>query len=476
MWEQGRIFTTDIFSYTAFGNEWINHEWLSEIIYSFLYKHGGTMGLVSFRCLIGFLIGYLSYRCSFFLSANRSVSLLLSTLSFWLASPRFMDRPAMFSSLFFLCLLFLVIGVQSGSLPKKISFCFLGLFVLWVNLHGAFMLGLIFLFIFWFREISQSIIHFQGFSSHRGILFLLILGACLLNPYGYQIFLFPFQDLSLSVPIKNTIEWLSIFDPALKGLAERKYFPFVFLAVGLGLALNRKKLNIEYLLILGLMTCMAFRAVRFFSDFVLIAAPLLSGALSSWIPQRRLVAYLFFLLSLIFLGSSVASALKRGSLESQTLRQLQSLSPTYTPELINFLTDHQVVGRIFNDLNLAPSFIFLKGPQQKVFADGRHSVYGNDLLEKYYRALSHPEDEFLNLEDRYGPFDSVIIGRGAPLKFKPLQQYLWENPRWELVYFSNKGYIYLKKRQKFDSLITQYRIKIPPPPLLAQMPYLEIKD
>ena len=37
MWDAMAFQRVDIYSYTAFGSEWINHEWLSELIMYFAY-------------------------------------------------------------------------------------------------------------------------------------------------------------------------------------------------------------------------------------------------------------------------------------------------------------------------------------------------------------------------------------------------------------------------------------------------------
>ena len=62
--QSGHLATTDPFSYTAEGRDWVNHEWLAELIFGAAYLFGGSRGLVVLRSLIfcGF-VGGLFWLC-----------------------------------------------------------------------------------------------------------------------------------------------------------------------------------------------------------------------------------------------------------------------------------------------------------------------------------------------------------------------------------------------------------------------------
>ncbi len=264
MWEQGRIFTTDIFSYTAFGQPWINHEWLAEIVYAFIFKYFNLSGLVVFRCFLGSLIGFILYRWTLLLCGRRSLSLLLASIAFWVASPRFMEHPSLFSTLFTLFILWIVSGVQSGFLSQKTYFWFLGLFPLWVNIHSGFVLGLAVLFLFWVPDFLKTKKKGEVF------LFLLIVASCFLSPFTYQTLIFPLTHMGLHVPLQNTVEWLSPFNPeALTRTIEGERFPIVFFLIGFIFLLNRRSIKVPYLLVFGLMGCLSMMAIRFFFRFCL---------------------------------------------------------------------------------------------------------------------------------------------------------------------------------------------------------------
>ena len=53
--EKGSIPDTDLFSFTAYGKTWINHEWLSDVVFAIAWHIAKDKGLLLLR--IGLLIG-----------------------------------------------------------------------------------------------------------------------------------------------------------------------------------------------------------------------------------------------------------------------------------------------------------------------------------------------------------------------------------------------------------------------------------
>jgi len=51
MVEQGKILTTDIFSYTHYGEKWTNAFWLSDIVLFVAYKFGEYLGITLLTAL-----------------------------------------------------------------------------------------------------------------------------------------------------------------------------------------------------------------------------------------------------------------------------------------------------------------------------------------------------------------------------------------------------------------------------------------
>ena len=98
------IFHTDPYSFTRFGQPWINHEWLSEVLMFALYRVAGFGGLiVAFAAVISATLFLVFLR-----SAGRPYLAALMTLWGAVASaPSWGVRPQMFSLL--LASIFLVL-------------------------------------------------------------------------------------------------------------------------------------------------------------------------------------------------------------------------------------------------------------------------------------------------------------------------------------------------------------------------------
>src|SRR5271166_6969024 len=59
--ETGHVPHSDPFSFTRGGHAWVSHEWLSEVVFYELWKHGGTTALIVFSAIIttaGFMLLY----------------------------------------------------------------------------------------------------------------------------------------------------------------------------------------------------------------------------------------------------------------------------------------------------------------------------------------------------------------------------------------------------------------------------------
>jgi hypothetical protein len=60
--ESGQISRVDPYSYLTSGMPWINHEWLSEVMYAWAYLRGGTPGIVLLKAALGRLLFLLLSR------------------------------------------------------------------------------------------------------------------------------------------------------------------------------------------------------------------------------------------------------------------------------------------------------------------------------------------------------------------------------------------------------------------------------
>jgi hypothetical protein len=134
MWLSRSVLLTDVYSHTAYGAFWPNHEWLAEVVFYGLYKLGGLPLLTLFAT--GLIVGgwTLSWRLSRAPVRERFlwVGLALIPSSLW-----WEPRPHAFSLLFIPATVFLIGRRRPWWLPL--------VFVVWANCHGGVLLGFVLL-------------------------------------------------------------------------------------------------------------------------------------------------------------------------------------------------------------------------------------------------------------------------------------------------------------------------------------------
>ena len=73
MLENMSVASVDDYSYTVQGREWLNHQWLSQVIFFLVYRFSGVNGLIFLQAIAVFLAFLL-----IFLSAYKKDNWLLS--------------------------------------------------------------------------------------------------------------------------------------------------------------------------------------------------------------------------------------------------------------------------------------------------------------------------------------------------------------------------------------------------------------
>jgi hypothetical protein len=150
----------DIFAYTSLNMPWVNHEWLSQVIFYLVYDSVGIKGFILFKSLIivaAFAILFLAVRKR----ANNPYIALFVTMIAALASRHTLyPRPPIFSYLLMSCYLYLLYSITEKT-DKKIPvwqiILFPVLMIFWVNLHGGAILGIILVGCFWAGSLISKI-------------------------------------------------------------------------------------------------------------------------------------------------------------------------------------------------------------------------------------------------------------------------------------------------------------------------------
>jgi hypothetical protein len=389
--ETGHVPHSDPFSFTRAGHPWVAHEWLSDVVFYELWKHGGAAALIVFSAIIttaGFMLLYL--RCP----GSRSwaaAATVLGALAF-AAAPSWSARPQMFTfALASLLLWLLERGTERGTErgPEKnrprLLFWIPPLFLLWLNLHAGFALCPALLLAFAVGLIAETALGNTPWRQARPILLrvLLLLLACLalvpLNPSGAQLYRYPLDTLRSPGMRSFIAEWFS------PDFHESLYRPFllVWLLLLTALASSRSRPRGRVIALLLLTSFAALDAVRHIPIFILVAIPIIAAALpvpsaSLAVSERRPGSRRFrplFNGAVLILMAGFALARWVSLARNQDAREAEQ----FPQKAVAFLRASDHPGNVFAYYDWGGYAIWRLYPEYRVFVDGRADLYGNDL-------------------------------------------------------------------------------------------------
>ena len=132
MWLTRHILLRDTFSHTVYGAFWPNHEWLSQVLFYGVYAAGGLpfLTIVSATAVTGAWL--LVWRLT---PGSTRSRFLLTSLAIVSASTIWSPRPQVLSLLLLALTMWLLCRRRYVWLPM--------VFLLWANLHGAVVMGML---------------------------------------------------------------------------------------------------------------------------------------------------------------------------------------------------------------------------------------------------------------------------------------------------------------------------------------------
>jgi hypothetical protein len=138
--DHGAIPATDPFSFTAGARLWAPHEWLAETLMALAFRAGGLRGvMVLAAAAAGVTAGVLLASLRRFLPGLYAVTALIVAL--FNAAPSLLARPHLLA---WPCLALWCAGLVAARADRTPPrFALLPVMLVWVNLHGSFILGLL---------------------------------------------------------------------------------------------------------------------------------------------------------------------------------------------------------------------------------------------------------------------------------------------------------------------------------------------
>jgi len=384
---------TDPFSYTMPSFPFIDHEWLTNVLIKNAYYTIGYFGLAAFYAGLGILAVVTALYTGSKKLKYTQIPLFLGLATVFTFSG---IRPQVESWLFLAIFLPTVVNER---IFQKARFLLPALFVVWVNLHGSFALGIASLFLIIATKTFQR-------QSIRELLpiFLLSILATFINPYGPRIWHEVWLQVSDTSLRWSILEW----QPAFFSL-NIPFLLFGTLTTMLTFRF-RRKFELKKLVIFFFFLFLAIGSVRHIPLFVIASISILAQALNFLHDEVKEVklgevrfkkiynvaSTAFLIVFLISAGFGIRGA---GYFGEETF---------YPAKGLVYLKENPPPGQIFSEYGWG-GYLIWKMPQKKVFIDGRMPSWRwdeNKPLEssyamKDYKNLLSGEVGYKEIFDKY---------------------------------------------------------------------------
>ena len=454
-----------MFSWTPTDPTWIYNTCLGSIVVYLFYNFMGGFGLWLFQWLI-FLGVFLSFYIFLRLVCQRlditGVTIIAAIGVACSIACRFY-KPELFSLLIFPWAVFIFFCVKITR-RKFLFYLYPLIFALWVNLHGAFVVGLVFLALAFIGEVLNRIFFSrESFTTeelvHFGAACVLSGAATLLNPYGLDYLLSTFNGVTSDssyvgkLHSKYILAYVSLW-PYLKniglsffnsGITAWIMTVMIFSILILSIYELVKKKSCDFALLItscalywkGMETSRAsyfFPLAFFFAFFYLLIHRLELKRVSGRATIFSLLAFVFFFISISWF------TIRYGTDSKWFGAGLDSFVPV---KEVAFLKKYHPEGPVFNDYVIGGYLVWDLYPDYKVFIDPRGGAYGNQVFPDYIEfTTKHVNIDDIHQFTKKYPFKIAIIHyRHIALIF----DFLRAGDEWRLLYFEKNAAILIHK-------------------------------
>ncbi len=180
----------DIFSFTAPNAPWVVQSWLAEVAYATIDNIFGPFGLRVFRAVVSALIAYLVYRLASRLTGERARAAMLTTAALAVSFTLWSERPLLLGVLGMVILVWIV-EIPDCLAGRRAAVTLPVLMWTWANVHGTFALGFAYLCAHLLGRWLDGALPWQGPDRRLLVGSAAALAACMVNPLGISLLLFP---------------------------------------------------------------------------------------------------------------------------------------------------------------------------------------------------------------------------------------------------------------------------------------------
>lgn len=463
----GSIPRTDLFSFTAAGRPYVHQAWLMEVLYCAVHRAGDLPLLIALNTALLVAALLPVYRLCSEAAGTPRVAACAAYLPALSLTFYGLVRPQVASFTLFALFYWILSSPQRRG--SKLLWLLPALMGLWVNLHGAFVLGLGLLTLFLLCEAARRLLGAPESPSSPELrrlataLFAALV-ATLANPEGPGVYA-PVRAV-LTDPSSQTFvaEWQPPRVDRLEGI-QVFYGPFLIVLLAL-LASTRRPRAWESGFFLAF-AVFAMTATRNGIWFSLVAAPILARHLAAidWRPLEPLRRFRL-IDGLVGSVSRPADPNPRHGLNAAiagvALAATVVASPWVYPRLgvkrlgttvwspktpvgaMDYLQAHRVEGNIFHPQAYGDYLMWRLWPRQRTFIDGRVHLFDPSVVRDYLLAFLDP-----HWEQRLAKYDiRYILLSKSEEEQKTLIASARASAGWRLRYEDEESVLFEKKAEE----------------------------
>lgn len=395
-----RILHTNFYSYAVGGDPFINHHWLSGVIYYLVWKGAGFAGLNAFYIFLGAVAFLLNWRIAQ-KAAGWAIATAVALPTMPILAVRANVRPEIFTLLFCAIFLTLLWKHYNGEVGWNALLALPLMEAAWVNLHIGFIFGPVLIGAFMLGDLAARAPELEGWEATPGreevfrkklhalkrwmLVLLLTSAATVLNPNGIRGAIYPFtiwSNYGMGIAENHSVLYLEANGYVGEYLAIKLTLAVLYISFLAAIVRARRFPLAMFLLgmVIGSMGFYAIRNQTLMAMFALAAIGVnarVSG-LVDWSAKHR--ALTGAVLSLAILAGAGFNA-KRAYEKRSALRLGLAKDATAAAD---FLRASHFPGPILNNLNIGGYLTFYLYPQYRVFVDSRPEAFPSAFLQREY--------------------------------------------------------------------------------------------
>jgi hypothetical protein len=385
----GIIPRTDPWSFTASGSPWYLLSWLWDVLISYVYARAGFIPLLIATAAAGSAILWLQAT-----TAVRNgvgwipfvIVFLIGGMGFPQFSPPdvFLSiSPQVVTLLFITLFQFLLLRSERINSSKVTAIGLTALLLLWSNMHGGFVLGIVIVATFAAHALVLGRTQNAAWLGAVCLFSILLIGVA--NPLGWHIF-HTVLGLLTSDSQRGITEWQPVWERFSGGLASPAIaylllFPFALIGL-----LRSGRFLLPVLALALPLYVMAWLQIRYISIFIVWSLPLVAFGLSQLSGRLSPIVNLRFRTITALTLFLVTAVLCRAILHSQFPYEPELPRVNWPKEEIAYLEAYHPDKNLFHPWNYGSFIIFQARGGLKPFIDGRAgSAYPLSLFENYNR-------------------------------------------------------------------------------------------